>query len=461
MWRCRECHDYATDASDVLIDRRSAVMPRRSSQRGGAGVEVVESDAASASDVPSSIGCTPEQVDGVKALLAQLSAREDELTAVIERATAEREAVRAEMAPVKDELDALVNAPVSRGRDPTLWLPDELVVMIFLKVPCMLLWGGELERVCQRWRRIVKESSLVKRRKRDERWEAYEAQLITPRVLKGHTDEVFALAVGLDGKIYCGCSDNTIRVWSGVDGAHLQTLEGHEDSVLVLAVGLDGEIYSCSRDFSIRVWSGVDGAHLQTLEGHESEVLALAVGLDGKVYSGSNSTIRVWSSVNGTHLQTLEGHTSTVCALAVGLDSKIYSASYDLSIRMWSGVDGAHLQTLERHQSIFWFPNVLAVGLDGKIYCGSNDSTIRVWSGVDGALLQTLEGHDDVVRALAVGLKGKIFSGSDDGTIRVWSGVDGTHLQTLDGYGKVCALVTGLDGTLYSKRDDDDEIEVW
>ena len=53
-------------------------------------VETVESDAPSASDVLS-IGCTHEQVDGVKTRLVQLSARDDELTAVIERATAERD----------------------------------------------------------------------------------------------------------------------------------------------------------------------------------------------------------------------------------------------------------------------------------------------------------------------------------------------------------------------------------
>ena len=76
--------------------------------------------------------------------------------------------MRAEMVEVKDELDALVNAPVSGGRDPTLWLPDELMEMIFLKVPFEALWGG-LERVCGRWRRIVRESTLVKRRKQEDR----------------------------------------------------------------------------------------------------------------------------------------------------------------------------------------------------------------------------------------------------------------------------------------------------
>lgn len=51
-----------------------------------------------------------------------------------------------EMASAKDELEALVDTPVSGGRDPTLWLPDELMEMIFLVAPFETLWG----RVCER-----------------------------------------------------------------------------------------------------------------------------------------------------------------------------------------------------------------------------------------------------------------------------------------------------------------------
>ena len=99
-------------------------------------------------------------MDGVKARLAPLCVRDDELTEVIERAIAERVAVRAEMAAVKDELDVLISAPVSGGRDPTMWLPDELMEMIFLMMPFEVLWGGVCELVSQRWRQIARESIL-------------------------------------------------------------------------------------------------------------------------------------------------------------------------------------------------------------------------------------------------------------------------------------------------------------
>ena len=90
-----------------------------------------------------------EEIEAVKARLAQLSTRDDELTAVIERAIVEREAMRAEMASVEEELDVLINAPVRGGRDPTLSLPDELMEMILLMAPFEAMWGGVLKRVCR------------------------------------------------------------------------------------------------------------------------------------------------------------------------------------------------------------------------------------------------------------------------------------------------------------------------
>jgi WD40 repeat protein len=96
------------------------------------------------------------------------------------------------------------------------------------------------------------------------------------------------------------------RVWSGDDGTHLRTLEGHADVVCSLAVGLDGKVYSGSFDKTIRVWSGEDGTHLHTLMGHTSIVSALCVGRSNTVYSASyDTTIRVWSGEDGTHLRTL------------------------------------------------------------------------------------------------------------------------------------------------------------
>ena len=65
-------------------------------------------------------------------------------------------------------------------------------------------------------------------------------------------------------------------------------------SVYALAVDLDGRIYSVSGDDTIRVWCGTDGKHLQTLKGHTLSVFALAVGRDGLIYSGSLTRVKIW-----------------------------------------------------------------------------------------------------------------------------------------------------------------------
>jgi hypothetical protein len=412
----------------------------------GGAAGVVQGNAASAAETPSPVD-TPlvaERIASVKARLA-----------VIRKKKWPSKAVRAEVASAKRELKALVNAPVSGGRDPFEWLPDELIVKIMLVAPFEVLWSGVCERVCERWARLT-ESAPVERRKQEGKWAAYAAGEIKPRELVGHTSTLFALAVGLDGKIYSGARNQEIRVWSGVDGAHLQTLEGHAEAVFALAVGIDGKIYSGSNDKTIRVWSGDDGTHLQTLEGHMVGVRALAVGLDGKIYSGSfDSIIQVWSGVDGAHLQTLVGHTKDVYSLAVGLDGKVYSGSQDKTIRVWSGDDGTHLQTLLGHTREI---ATLAVGLDGKVFSGSEDKTIRVWSSDDGTHLQTLVGHARGVCGLAVDLDGKLFSGSFS-EICVWSRGDGTLLHTLrspeNAWGWVWCIACGRDGSVFTSNNGD------
>jgi len=124
-------------------------------------------------------------------------------SADMKRVETKRDAVRAEIDTVESELDAAVNAPVSGGRDPTEWLPDKLMLMVLERLSFATLWSGACERVCQRWARLMASVSIV-RRKRDGRWAAYEAGTIKPRGFEGHTGNVWALAVGLDGKVYSG-----------------------------------------------------------------------------------------------------------------------------------------------------------------------------------------------------------------------------------------------------------------
>jgi WD40 repeat protein len=61
----------------------------------------------------------------------------------------------------------------------------------------------------------------------------------TFRPPEGHTEfgYVYALLLGLNGRVYSASKDTPIRVWLGDDGAHIQTLEGHTDGVTVFFCG--------------------------------------------------------------------------------------------------------------------------------------------------------------------------------------------------------------------------------
>jgi hypothetical protein len=439
----------AKNPTEWLLTKHAAVVEQLTTERDEAiekAEKICNTNSVGFGPVEARAECSVT-IDRVNAkYFAAVERVEAERYGAIERAFAERDAVRAAIVSAEAGINALVNAPVSGGRDPTEWLPDELIVMIMIALPFDVLWSGVCRRVCRRWARLM-ESAPIKRRKRDGRWMAYTMGVIEPRLLEGYTSDVNAIALGLDGKLFTASSDTTIRVWSNNGSTHLQTLQGHWHIVTALAVGLDGKLFSGSYDMTIRVWSGVDGTHLQTLVGHAERIRALAVGLDGKLYSGSNDrTIRVWSTADGTHLQTLVGHAGHVRSLAVGLDGKVYSGSSDRTIRVWSGDNGAHAYTLEGHTSVV---SALCVGINGKVYSGSWDGSIRAWSGADGAHLQIIAASlgDGHVEAMAVGRDGKIYVSVDEreigiAQICVFRSSDGARLPTLTEHR--CAVVRAL-----------------
>jgi WD40 repeat protein len=103
------------------------------------------------------------------------------------------------------------------------------------------------------------------------------------------------VAVGLDGTVYSGSMDATIRAWSGEDGTLLRTLHGHTSAIESIVVGGDGTLFSGSYDKTVRVWCGVTGAARYSLP-VDSIAFGLAVAPNGKLYAGlgQHSAVVVW-----------------------------------------------------------------------------------------------------------------------------------------------------------------------
>eukprot|EP00035_Acanthoeca_spectabilis_P017136 m.357590 g.357590 ORF g.357590 m.357590 type:complete len:336 (-) comp16616_c1_seq4:1730-2737(-) len=314
------------------------------------------------------------QLNLIKHRLAVLHIRDAEADQMIERGHRLKAEVAVEIEAAESELASAVAAPLECDEDPTGWLPNELMIMVLLHV----VFLEECRSVCKRWHVLCRDHQL-KTAMGLSRWKAYADGRRTPQTVTGHTDWVYALAVGKEGKVYSGSCDNTVKVWSGSTGALLQTLQGHTNSVRALAIGHDGNVYSGSYDCTVKVWSGHDGALVRTLVGHRSTVYSLAVD-SLHLYSGSSDdTIRVWVCSTAECVHTLRGHTGYVRALALDNRGKLlYSGSSDQTIRVWTTSEHTHIRTLSGHTSEIWS---MAVGRDGTLFSGSSDKTIKCGPG--------------------------------------------------------------------------------
>ena len=341
------------------------------------------------------------------------------------------------------------SAPPAGHTDPTLWLPDELLIRI-LKLLAMYDVYHCCAAVCRRWRHCVGALPITNRFLLEARFAKYGTGYLAPSALGNAVNNhgqatVSALARSPTGRLYSGSGSGptpvgagAILVW-GKDGGLLHTLSGHTDGVnaLVLGPGPAGELvlYSGSDDGSIRSWATTapdgtaEGAALGVLAGHGGAVNTLAVSpVDGRLFSGSqDSSIAAWSP-DGVRLFAMTGHTDGVYALAMTPDgTRLFSGSSDGTIRVWTPADGAPIATLSGHGTkAVW---TLAMSPDGRrLFSGSADKTIKAWDPASGALVHTMVGHTDEVEVITVSPDGaRLFSGSWDTTIRSWS-VDGAPL---------------------------------
>ncbi len=191
--------------------------------------------------------------------------------------------------------------------------------------------------------------------------------------LKGHEEDVSALAVLPDGRIVSGSVDSTIKVWDPETGRVI-TLRGHAVLVTALTVLPDGRIVSMDTKDTIKVWDFQTNKVI-TLRGFADGFGTLTLLPDGRIASGSeNNTIKVWD-LKTAKVITLEGHAGRVLALSVLPDGRIVSGSADKTIKVWDPETGKVI-TLEGHADRVLSLTVLP---DGRIVSGHGDNTIKVW----------------------------------------------------------------------------------
>eukprot|EP00037_Helgoeca_nana_P027502 m.315073 g.315073 ORF g.315073 m.315073 type:complete len:462 (+) comp27516_c0_seq3:102-1487(+) len=163
--------------------------------------------------------------------------------------------------------------------------------------------------------------------------------------------EMRALALSPDGTLLHSASEEfCVRVWRVSDGSLLRLLDGHQGEIMALAVNAAGTVYSASNDGTVIMWSGVDGAIIDTLEhdrkmhvGYgsvaDAAIMSMALGPDGAVYGGlasapfhTSEVCRWCPRTGGSYFECIfdagksDGPFQGVNAMAVGENNVLYTA---------------------------------------------------------------------------------------------------------------------------------------
>lgn len=213
-----------------------------------------------------------------------------------------------------------------------------------------------------------------------------------------HCDAVSCLSLSMDKSfLYSASWDRTIKVWRISDSKCVESISAHDDAVNSVVCGVDGTVFSGSADGTVKVWrreqqgKGMKHAAVKTLLKQECAVTALAVDPTGSlVYCGSSDgVVNFWEGDKRfSHKGMLKGHTNAVLCLAAA-GSLVFSGSADKTIRVWKreGMTHTCLTVLAGHEGPV---KCLAVMEDKEssskrdqrwvVYSGSLDKSVKVWS---------------------------------------------------------------------------------
>ena len=187
-----------------------------------------------------------------------------------------------------------------------------------------------------------------------------------------------------------GGDDHTVRVWDLQSGTCERVLEGHTDTVFGVAVDPAGRrAVSASNDQTVRVWDLQSGACERVLEGHTSMVFGVAVDPAGRraVSASGDQTVRVWDLQSGACERVLEGHTAEVRSAVFLRDAEtIVSAATNGVLRIWSLAAGGDDEAPEEHVS---YTNAKVV-LVGESQAGKSGLALRLahsrWQHTDSTI---------------------------------------------------------------------------
>jgi WD40 repeat protein len=284
-----------------------------------------------------------------------------------------------------------------------------------------------------------------------------------------------ALAFSQDGlRLAAAGEDNVVHLYSGDNGAPIDTFTGHTAPVAAITWNTDGSLTSVADKTLIRWNVNPEWIHERTIGKPEDSVtlvdrvLALAWSPDGKTLatgSGQPSRsgqVKLWNIETGELVREFaDAHSDTVFAIDFSPDGQsLATSAADRFMKVWDVASGKLARSFEGHTG-----HVLGVTWksDGRrlASCGA-DNAIKIWDFVTGEQVRSIaNAQKEVVAITFIGDGDELVSANGEGAARVHRAGDGGNVRNYGSSAFQYAVAASEDGKLVITAGQDSKLRIW